>query len=179
MRILLIVVLFLVAFAANTSANHFLGVHQDKGFGGHEANCKDSMQGPYRGMGEAFHKRPFTALFFLSSAVSYSSVYVFSTTSECVDDAVTWHKMQQFEFVAVGHETLLVQIARGGGEHLRVLTSLMGCPAEDYPQIAKLAQERFPAVWPDERATAEELLRNLRRELAAVPDISGRCNWLV
>ncbi len=80
---MIIVTFFLMIPLA--SANHFLGRQSTEGFGGHPPDCGQSFKGPYRGMGDSFDKKPFSSLFFSTTAFAYSPIYIFSTTSECAD----------------------------------------------------------------------------------------------
>jgi len=169
----------LVLFATSPAmANHFLGNTQSKGSGLHDADCKESLKGPYRGMGEAFKKRPLTAMTSFTYAFYFSSSYIPSTTTECLDDAMTRAEKQQLQFVEVNAIVLIEQMARGDGDHLRALATLMGCDQRTYPGLAKMAQARFEWLIPHETLTPVDLRDRLRGEITRHPELAEGCKLI-
>ena len=46
-------------------------------------------------------------------------------------------------FVAVALESLSADMARGGGEHLTALATLMGVPVDQHPAFFAMTQQRY------------------------------------
>ena len=154
------------------SAYHPLGTTENPGFGGHPADCGQSFKGPFRGLGESFDKRPFSSLFYSSSAVSTSPYYTLSTTSECADDALTWNELKQIEFISQGFDNLSRDMAHGNGEYIQSLAALMGC-SRVYPEFAGMTQRKFETLL--EAGTPMGVMRGLKLEIAADPKLSAGC----
>ena len=114
---------------------------------------------------------------FTTSAVSSSSTYGFaqsSGTSGCGGKGRAALEAQA-EFVAVAHEHLSEDIARGGGEHLNALAALMDCAPAVRPLLSARLQERLGGTLPGSTAQAEALLGSIRGEVAADAQLRAGC----
>ena len=67
-------------------------------------------------------------------------------TSGCTNDGKVMAGQQTHVFVANTFETLSGDMARGGGEHLAALATLMGVPAEQQPAFFAMAQQQYGAL---------------------------------
>src|SRR5574337_877926 len=64
-------------------------------------------------------------------------------TSGCTNDGKVWAEEQTDVFVAATFDGLTAEMAKGEGEHLASLATMMGVPVEQQPQFFALAQERY------------------------------------
>src|SRR5262245_33556074 len=64
-------------------------------------------------------------------------------TSGCTNDGKVWAEERTDVFVAAAFDSLTAEIAKGEGEHLASLATMMGVPVEQHPRFVALAQERY------------------------------------
>ena len=67
-------------------------------------------------------------------------------TSGCTNDGKVMAGQQTNVFVAGAFESLSEDMARGGGEHLATLATLMGVPSEQQSTFFALAQQQYGAL---------------------------------
>lgn len=67
-------------------------------------------------------------------------------TSGCTNDGKVMAEHQMSMFVAGAFETLSEEMARGGGEHLAALATLMGVPTEHHPAFFAMTQQHYHAL---------------------------------
>lgn len=77
-------------------------------------------------------------------------------------------------FVAVNYDSLSRDMARGSGEYLNALATLLGCPTRVYGRFGEVSRARF-AELTGSPAKAEVLLYYLRGELARHPTLAAAC----
>jgi hypothetical protein len=95
-----------------------------------------------------------------------------SGTLGCAQDGVVLNEHERDLYAAANLDHLKGDMARGGGEYLDTLATLMEVAPQDRAAFYALTRDRFAAVAGDATVTAGELLRNLDRELAAAPALS-------
>ncbi|OAI46414.1 hypothetical protein AYO43_06320 [Nitrospira sp. SCGC AG-212-E16] len=76
---------------------------------------------------------------------SYSFA-ISSGTSGCSNDGRIWDSERASLFIGINYASLTEDMARGGGEHLASLATLMHVPLEYQPEFFAVAQERFPSL---------------------------------
>jgi hypothetical protein len=76
---------------------------------------------------------------------SYSFA-ITSGTSGCSNDGRIWDSERASLFIGINYASLTEDMARGGGEHLASLATLMHVPLEHQPEFFAVAQERFPSL---------------------------------
>lgn len=64
-------------------------------------------------------------------------------TSGCTNDGKVMAGQQTNLFIASTFDTLSEDMARGGGEHLAALATLMGVPAEQQPAFFAMTQQQY------------------------------------
>jgi hypothetical protein len=64
-------------------------------------------------------------------------------TSGCTNDGRIWDSERASLFIGINYASLTEDMARGGGEHLASLATLMHVPLEYQPEFFASAQERF------------------------------------
>lgn len=66
-----------------------------------------------------------------------------SGTSGCSHDGRVWDSEKAGLFIELNYANLAEDMARGGGEHLASLATLMHVPLENQPQLFASVQERY------------------------------------
>jgi hypothetical protein len=74
------------------------------------------------------------------------SFSISSGTSGCSNDGRIWNSERASLFIGINYASLTEDMARGGGEHLASLATLMHVPLENQPEFFAVAQERFPSL---------------------------------
>ena len=69
-----------------------------------------------------------------------------SGTSGCSNDGRVWDSEMADLFIEMNYASLTEEIARGGGEHLASLATLLSVSQEDQPEFFALAQGRFASI---------------------------------
>ena len=135
--------------------------------GHHETCCSDSPDdhmserayalamnpdnGPWCGLGKlawSDFKRPKNigpqVLMATTNGTFGSQTFGISTgTSGCTNDGKVWAEERTNVFVAETFDGLTAEIAKGEGEHLASLATMMGVPVEQHSEFFALAQERY------------------------------------
>jgi hypothetical protein len=73
---------------------------------------------------------------------SYSFA-ISSGTSGCSHDGKIWDSERASLFIEINYASLAEDIARGGGEHLTSLASLLHVPQEDRPEFFAMTQQEY------------------------------------
>jgi hypothetical protein len=94
-------------------------------------------------------------------------------TFGCDADAVIKAEHEAQFFVAWNMPRVSEDMARGDGEYLHSLASLMGCDAA-YGEFASMTQEKYSELV-DGANTPDQFLGNLKREISARPALSTAC----
>lgn len=66
-----------------------------------------------------------------------------SGTSGCTNDGKVWAEERTNVFVAATFDGLTAEMAKGEGEHLASLATMMGIAPEDQPEFFAMAQSRY------------------------------------
>jgi Protein of unknown function (DUF3015) len=99
------------------------------------------------------------------SSTNVTGSYSFSIssgTSGCSNDGTLWDSERANLFIGVNYASLAEDMARGGGEHLASLATLMHVPQEYQPAFFAMVQERhafFLEPGEDDPAAIQEALR--------------------
>ena len=72
-------------------------------------------------------------------------------------------------FTTLNFQNLKEDMARGQGEYLISLGTLIGVPADYQAEFSALAQAKYPSLVSSDRTTPGEMLVALSRELSASP----------
>lgn len=75
-------------------------------------------------------------------------------------------------FTTLNFQNLKEDMARGKGEYLASLGTLIGVPADYRAEFFALAQARYPFLVSSDRTTPGEMLALLSRELSASPNLT-------
>ena len=74
-------------------------------------------------------------------------------------------------FAAMNFDNLKQDMAKGEGEYLASLGTLLGIPDSQQDEFSTLAKERYQALVPSETTTPGEMVAALSRELSANPQL--------
>jgi hypothetical protein len=102
-------------------------------------------------------------VFMASTNVTGSySLAITSGTSGCSHDGRIWDSERASLFIGINYASLSEDMARGGGEHLASLATLMHVPLEHQPEFFAMVQERYMSLvhyGEDDPASIQEALR--------------------
>lgn len=83
-------------------------------------------------------------MFMASTNVTGSHAFaIASGTSGCSNDGKIWDSEKASLFIGINYASLSEDMARGGGEHLASLATLMRVPLEDQPEFFAAAQKHY------------------------------------
>jgi hypothetical protein len=112
---------------------------------------------------------------------SYSFA-ISSGTSGCSHDGRVWDSERASLFIGINYASLSEDMARGGGEHLASLATLMHVPLEHHPEFFAMVQERYASlVMPgeDDPVLFQEALREAIAVHPVLADISDNHYFLL
>jgi hypothetical protein len=102
-------------------------------------------------------------MFMASTNVTGSYSFAISSgTSGCSHDGRIWDSERASLFIGINYASLSEDMARGGGEHLASLATLMHVPLEQQPEFFAMAQGRYVSLVQYEEdypASIQEALR--------------------
>ena len=90
-------------------------------------------------------------------------------TSGCTNDGKVMAEHQTHRFVASSFDTLSEEMARGGGEHLTALATLMGVPFEQHPVFFAMAQQHYRMLVEAGETSSVALLKALEEAMSGQP----------
>ncbi|HSL05297.1 MAG TPA: DUF3015 family protein [Nitrospiraceae bacterium] len=102
---------------------------------------------------------------FFMASTNMTGSYSFSIssgTSGCSNDGKIWDSEKASLFIGINYASLSEDMARGGGEHLASLATLMRVPLEYQPEFFAAAQKRYLSLvhhGEDDSASIQEALR--------------------
>jgi len=97
-----------------------------------------------------------------------------ATTGGSSDTAFMDRRQRVAEFAEVNLERLRNDMAAGQGEYLASLAALLDVEPSRQPAFFAFTQDKFTALFPDERTTAVQMLATLDRALRADPRFGQR-----
>lgn len=87
-------------------------------------------------------------------------------TSGCTNDGKVWAEERTEFFVAHAFENLAADMARGQGEHLAALATLLGIPSEHQPIFSALVQERYHQLTNGEEVSPSAMITALHEAMS-------------
>lgn len=99
----------------------------------------------------------------------------FSQTSGILGCDVTQqvnNEKQKELFIAENIDDLSVDMAKGQGDHLIILASLMGIAEKDQPKFFELTQTSYPTIFSSSTTDADMMIAALNSEMAVNPDLA-------
>jgi len=108
----------------------------------------------------------------VNNLISPQTFAITSGTSECSEDGMVKSELKVPVFASVNFENLKQDMARGQGEYLSSLASLMGIPVEHQGDFFALTQEKYALLFKSETTTSNDMLVALEQELLTHPVLS-------
>lgn len=93
-------------------------------------------------------------------------------TSGCTNDGKVMAAQETNTFVASTFDTLSTDMARGGGEHLAALATLMNVPTEQQPAFFLLAQQQYLALTEAGEVSSVAVVKALQEAMAGHPTLA-------
>ena len=78
---------------------------------------------------------------------------------------------EALEFTRANLGRIKTDMAAGGGEHLRALSTLLGVNVSQQQAFFSITKEKFSDLYSSDSTTAEELLEKLRYEISSNPEL--------
>lgn len=138
--------------------------------GGFALAAPNPDTGPGCGLGKKLwqdwkgQKQIVPQMFMATTNVTGSYWFAMSSgTSGCTNDGRIWDSERATLFIEVNYASLAEDMARGGGEHLASLATLLDVPQEYQQEFFAMAQERYASlanVGEDDPAMTQEALRS-------------------
>lgn len=94
-------------------------------------------------------------------------------SSGCTNDGKVWAEHSTQFFVAATFENLAEDMARGQGEHLTALATLLGVPADHQQAIYTLVQERYRELMKRGETSPGSLIKALDEAMAGRPVVAS------
>jgi len=94
-------------------------------------------------------------------------------TLGCSSSGLVKKELDRQLFVTVNKDPLLQDMARGEGEFVNSMASLMGCPVMFYPAFGQMTQEHFENLTSQGTAHPADFVVNLREEIYSTPELAA------
>jgi hypothetical protein len=104
-----------------------------------------------------------------SNQIGLQSLAISSGTSGCTNDGMIWADPKVTVFASLDLENLAQDMAKGRGEHLASLATLMGVPAEQQPVFFAMTQEKYAMLIQAGETSPAAMIRALNDAMASHP----------
>jgi hypothetical protein len=112
-----------------------------------------------------------------NASSSNQTLGITSGTLNCTDDGIVKLEKAQEVFVYYNQIGLESEFAKGSGERIEAIATLLGCPTHAL-QIGKLSKKNFDKiVTVDSKKNSNLLLIALKKEIGNDPELSLACNY--
>ena len=96
-----------------------------------------------------------------------------SGTSGCTEDGAVKVARATEVFVEVNLDSLRLEMAKGQGEYVNTLASLLGATEATQPQWVRFFHSEYQSLFPKAETSSDEMLKTLSQKLAAHPELIG------
>lgn len=112
-------------------------------------------------------------------SLSSQTFGITSGTSNCTTDGIVRADRAQEVFVAYNEEPLELETAKGSGERIRAIASLLGCPTHSN-ELGKLMKEKHsfifePTKEEESKIRSKIILSRLKTKIAENPELKQAC----
>lgn len=122
--------------------------------------------------GPRYHRQDNELVFLLLLSSTSTSIYCLAVA----DDEEQRRYTRRRRFSHLNYEQLRHDGARGQGEYLAALSSLMGCPPERLPEFGASVQKRYPILFPAaDTFEAAGFINQLQTMIADTPRLKAAC----
>jgi len=104
-----------------------------------------------------------------TNGIGMASFAISTGTSGCTNDGIIMAEHKVTVFAAINFDNLSQEMARGQGEHLASLATLMGVPAEHQAEFFALTQEKYISLIQSGETTPGAMLTALQEAMATHP----------
>ena len=128
--------------------------------------------GPGCGIGEMIFKGQSGLFAHTSAATTNGSTFnqwfgISSNSLGCDENHVVTNEYQRKVFVASNLDNLSQEMAQGQGDHLAALASFIGIPKDEQEAFFSLTQEKYAALYPATKVTADDMYAALTDAMRA------------
>src|SRR6267142_1358433 len=96
-----------------------------------------------------------------------------SGTSGCTEDGAVKVARATEVFVEVNLDSLRQEMAKGQGEYVNTLASLLGATEATQPQMVAFFHSEYQNLFPSAQTSSDEMLKALSTKLASHPELLG------
>lgn len=112
-----------------------------------------------------------------NASTSSQTFGITSGTLNCTDDGIVKLEKAQEVFVHYNQAGLEVDLAKGNGERIDAIATLLGCPTHAN-KIGNLSKKKFDKiVTPETRKDSNLLLMAIKKEIQNDTELSLACNF--
>src|SRR5262249_11519411 len=112
-------------------------------------------------------------MFMASTNVTGSYSFAISSgTSGCSNDGRIWNSERASLFIGINYASLTQDMARGQGEHLTALATLLGVPTDRQQMFYTLVQERYRELIGLGEVSPSALIKALDEAMAGHPTLA-------
>jgi len=108
-----------------------------------------------------------------TNGMLFNTVGISFGLSGCTNDGAVMAEHKAEMFVASTFESLSEDMARGQGEHLASLATLMGVPAEHQPAFFSLAQDRYRTLTERGEVSPLAVIKAIQEAVVGHPLLAG------
>ncbi|MDF0642818.1 MAG: DUF3015 family protein [Nitrospira sp.] len=109
-------------------------------------------------------------LFMASTNVTGSYTFaITSGTSGCSNDGTIWDSQKAGLFLEINYANVMDDMARGGGEHLASMATLMGVSEGKQPEFFAMTQERYVSLVNAGEASPVAMVKALNDVVVSYP----------
>jgi hypothetical protein len=118
----------------------------------------------------------------LSSLVRSSTNYTFSNTigmtfgtSGCARHDLVMNDKKEIHYAESNYNNLVVEMAQGGGEHLRGFAAVLGCDPASYEAFSSMTQSNYLRIFSTDGSTPNGLINQVKAQMKNDPSLAFSC----
>jgi len=119
----------------------------------------------------------------LSSLVRNFTNYTFSNTiamtsgtSGCVKHSIVKTDKEAIYYAESNYHTLLIEMAKGDGEHLHAFSTTLGCKINASGAFKNMTKKKYLDILPSKDTHPDEMYFNVLRQIQMDPNLSANCH---
>lgn len=110
------------------------------------------------------------------NGLSYNQVFgVTSGTSNCDTEGLVLAEKEDHVYFVQNFDSLKKEMASGQGEHLRALSSLLGCRPDEEVQFTSYAQQNYQTIFASTQSEPKAILTAMKKEISDDPELAALC----
>jgi len=96
-------------------------------------------------------------------------------TSNCQKHDIVQLDKEDLYYAEANKEFLTIEMAEGRGEYVATFARTLGCDGAIVNEFGTYTRSRYEKIFSSPSLPAAEMLRNVKRELRANPELKARC----